>query len=103
MAKLKLAVDPTFRAQIAIPVAGADPIKVGFTFKHRTTKQLAEFSRSRADKSDIDTLFEMVDGWDLDYEFTRQNAELLLENYGGSAVAIYQGYIDELLGARRKN
>lgn len=103
MATLKLVPDPTFRAKVGIPVAGGDPATVSMTFKHRTTKELDAFIKSREDKLDIDTFFEMVVGWDLTDEFNRENVEKLLQNYGGAALAIYQAYVGELIGARIKN
>jgi len=103
MAKLKLVVNPHFKAAIDIPVAGGDAVPVKFTFKYRTRKELKEFVEACVDHPDIDTTMEMVDGWDLDDEFTRDNVETFLDIYGGAAVALYRGYVQELLGARSKN
>jgi hypothetical protein len=35
--------------------------------------------------------------------FDRAGVEALLENYAGAALALYVGYVDELLQAKRKN
>lgn len=103
MAKLSLKANPTFHAKVGIPVAGASPITVDFTFKHRTKSELDAFMKSRADVTDVDTVMAMVEGWELDEPFDREGVELLLENYAGAALALYLAYVDELLAAKRKN
>jgi len=102
MSRLKLVADPKFRAKVAIPLAGGDPVEVEFVFKHRTRTALKEFIESRAGVSDIDTLFEIACGWELEDEFSKENLNTLLENYAGSALAIYQTYRDELVKSRPK-
>ena len=103
MAKLKLVANPTFTAKIGIPVAGGDPVDVVFTFRHRTKTQLDEFVRTRADKPDADSVMEMASAWDLEDPFNRENVELLLENYIGAALAIFRGYVDQLVQAKLGN
>lgn len=103
MAKLSLKAAPTFKAKVGIPVAGGKAEPVEFTFKHRTKSALDEFIQSRTDKTDVDSLLDMVEAWDLADEFNRENVELLLENYAGAAVAAYRVYIDELIQAKAKN
>lgn len=103
MAKLTLKAAPTFRAKVGIPVAGGSPVPVEFVFKHRTKTELEQFMASRAGASDLDSVLEMAEGWDLSEPFDREGVELLLENYGGAALALYVAYVDELLQAKRKN
>lgn len=103
MAKLTLKAAPTFRAKVGIPVAGGSPIPVELTFKHRTKTELDKFMSSRAGVSDLDSIMDIIEGWDLAEAFDREGVELLLENYAGSALAIYTAYVDELLQAKRKN
>jgi hypothetical protein len=100
MSKLKLNAAPTFRAVVAIPVAGESAIPVEMTFKHRTKKALSEFANSRAEKTDAETFLDMVVDWDLEDEFTPAHADVLLENYIGAALATYRTYIDELVQAK---
>lgn len=101
--KLTLVANPTFTAKVGIPVAGGEPVPVQFTFRHRTKKQIEEWMRTRADKSDADSFMDMVEGWDLDDPFNRESVETLLENYAGAALATYRAYIDELLQAKLGN
>jgi hypothetical protein len=103
MAKLSLKAAPTFKAKVGIPVAGGNPVPVEFVFKHRTKSDLEKFIAARAGASDLDSICEMLDGWDLAEPFDREGVEALLENYAGAALAIYVAYVDELLQAKAKN
>lgn len=103
MPKFVLKAEPTFKAKVAFPIAGADPVDVELTFKHRTRTALDEFVKTREGKTDVVNFMEMVEAWSLDDEFTKANVELLLDNYIGVARATFQAYIDELLQARRGN
>lgn len=103
MAKLTLKANPSFQAKVAIPVAGGASVDVLFTFRHRTKTELIEFVTSRQDKSDEETFLEMVTGWDLEDGFTPENVALLLENYIGAALAVYEAYKAELIKAKAGN
>jgi hypothetical protein len=103
MAKLKLIADPKFPARVDIPVAGSEPVTVEFTFKHRTKKQLGEFMASRSGKTDVECILEMCSGWEMDDLFDAYNVELLIENYGGAALAIYRTYLDQLTKVKAGN
>jgi hypothetical protein len=103
MAKLSLKAKPTFQAKVGIPVAGGEPVEVLFTFKHRTKTELETFITSREDASDVDSFMSMVEGWDLEDTFCKESAELLLENYIGTAIATYRAYVDQLIQAKAKN
>lgn len=105
MAKLKLNPEPTFKAKVGIPVPGARPVDVEFTFKYRTREQMLEFfERDGADdEKDEQTLAHVVVGWDLDDEFTPENVARLCNNYPGAGKAIFARYLEESSGARAKN
>lgn len=103
MAKIKLCADPTFKAPVPIPVPGAKPSSVEFTFKHRTKKEVADWGNSLNKKTDLSMLKEIVLGWELDDEFNDENITKLCENYAGAAYAIFETYLEELRGARVKN
>ena len=103
MAKLSLKVNPTFTAKVGIPCAGGEDAEVMLTFKHRTKTALAEFANSRAEKTDVQSFMDMVEGWDLSDALTEANVAELLENYIGAAVATYRTYVQELTKAREKN
>ena len=103
MAKLTLVASPTFRAKVGIPVAGGESVPIEFIFRHRTRDALDEFIKSRHDKSDPESFMEIVEGWELEDAFTRENVELLLQNYIGAALAVYRAYVEELVQAKLKN
>ena len=103
MGKLKLVASPTFTAKVGIPVAGDEPVEVLFTFKHRTKSALDEWVASRADKPEAESFMDMVIAWDLEDAFTRENVEVLLENYIGTAISTYRVYLEQLIQAKLKN
>lgn len=103
MAKLILAVNPTFPATVTVPKAGGDPVTLKLTCKHRTKAQLDEFIKSRADKEDAASILDMATGWDLDDAFTPENIETMCQNYIAAPLEIYRAYIDQLVGAKAKN
>lgn len=101
MAKLVLIAAPTFKAKVPIPLAGGTPVEVEFIFKHKTKTALDEWIKTRAEKGDEESVLDMASGWELSDEFNAESIKLLLENYIGSALAIYKTYVEELLGAAR--
>lgn len=103
MAKLSLTAAPTFKATVAIPIAGAKPAEVEFTFKHRTRDQFREFTENLGKREDIEVVMDIASGWDLDEPFSKESAEKMIQMYIGSAFAILNTYMAELSGARVKN
>lgn len=104
MARLKLHPDPTFKAKVAISVAGAGPAHVEFTFKHRTRQEMDRFLESVKDMTDdVEMILAMTSGWDLSDEFSEQNVRQLVDGYIQAPAAIFDVYLQELSGNRRKN
>lgn len=103
MAKIKLEADPTFKAQVGIPVPGATPALVEFTFKHRTKDAVLKWLGEMREAGDVDTVKSVASAWDLDDAFTDENIGKLCNNYAGAGGAIVTAYLDELRGARTKN
>jgi hypothetical protein len=103
MGKLTINASPTFKAKVGIPIPGADPVEVEFTFKHRTKDQLNDFIKTRADKTDAQSLMDMVSAWDFAEELTIESAHTMLQNYMGAAVEVYRTYVRELAEAKVKN
>lgn len=102
-AKLSLAVLPTFKATVSIPVPGGKAADVEFTFKHRTRDGFKEFIESLQGAEDVDVLLDIASGWDLDEPFEKASIEKMVQIYMGSARAALDVYITELTGARVKN
>lgn len=106
MAKLALLANPTFRAKVPIPVAGAAPVLVEFEFKHRTFDQMQEWSTGKEakDRSNLDTVMGCALGWfEMDVEFSRENVATFLQNYIAAGGVIVETYMRELGGARLGN
>lgn len=101
--KFNLSANPTFKAKAAIPVPGGKPADIEFTFKHRSKDALKEFMDDMKEKEDVDLLQDLVSGWDIDDPFNAESLEKMIQNYPGSALAIYQAYMVEMSGARAKN
>jgi hypothetical protein len=105
MAKIRLEPNPTFDWPVSIPRPGLEPVSVRFTFRHRSRTDVLAWvdSIGKDQKVDIDQVMDVAVGWELDDPFTRENVELLCENYGGASRAILETYLRELRGAREKN
>lgn len=103
MAKLKLNPEPTFKAEVKIPVPGGEADPVEFTFKHRDRAAMREWIESTKDKTDAEVVGSCIVGWALDDEFTPENIQRLCDNYIGAGGAIFGVYLEELRGARTKN
>ena len=101
--KFSLKAAPTFKKIVDLPVHGSGFAPVEFEFKHRTKDELNAWLEGIETKSDADVLVDCVAGWDLKDKCTAASFELLIQNYAGSGKVIVQGYIDEILQARRKN
>lgn len=101
MAKIKLNADPTFKAKVGIPVAGAQSVRVEFTFKHRSTDELKDWLKLEQD--DLAVVLDCALGWENDEAFDAENVGRLLQSYPGAAQAILTTYLEESRGARAKN
>lgn len=104
MAKIKLQPDPTFKAKVEISVPGAAPVKVEFTFKHRTRQELDRFIKSVSEmESDTVMVMSLATAWELADDFNEENVGKLCDSYIGAPAAIFDAYLQELVGNRRKN
>lgn len=103
MAKLKLNPEPTFKATVPVPVPGAGSAKVLFTFKWRKRDEIVEWLDAAKDMTDAEIIMDSAIAWDLDDEFTHDNAERLCNTYTGAGREFVNTYLDELRGVRAKN
>lgn len=103
----KITPNPTFPAEIAIPVPGGGKEKLKLVFKHKNREQLEEYierSRGATPDEEPSLLMEIIDGWqDVDQEFSREALAELLRNHHGAGFHIFDGYLEELTGRRRGN
>jgi hypothetical protein len=98
---------PTFKVDVSIPTTDGDAI-IEFEFKHKGVKALKAFYDSLSDgdtvRNDVDALGELVAGWaKVDTKFSSEALEQLLDNYPGSAKAIFEAYNKGLVEGKRKN
>jgi hypothetical protein len=103
MAKFSLAVKPTFKAKIQMPVHGGDSVELEFEFKHRTRDQLAAWGKTMAKMTDLEMLEDILVGWNIEDPFNRESLELLIQNFYGAPMVLLVAYHDELKQARQKN
>lgn len=103
MAKLTLAAEPTFVAPVSIPVPGANPVAVKFTFRWRTADELKTWAEDNAKKTDAELVQSMCTGWELDDAWSPENIQALCDKYQQASAALVNTYAAELRGARAKN
>lgn len=101
---LKIAAEPHFWATVDIPVPGQEkPVPIHLKFRHMSLDAAGEWAASANEKG-FQILHDVVMDWKgCDEEFSFDSLDRLVQNYGGSGVAIIRAYRDELLGARAKN
>ncbi len=108
----KLQPNPTFEAQIAIPVPGGGEDKIKFKFKRLGRKALRGLfeelnSKTDGEVSEVDEteiLLKVVEGWSgVDAEFNAENLATLCDNYPGAIGAILGSYSSKMVGVQEKN
>lgn len=100
---LKLKANPTFQAKASIPRPGEPNADLLFTFKHRTSTELKEFTAALDGMTAVEQVMGTAIGWEIEEEFSVSNVEVFLVNYHGAARAIADTYFRELTGLRSKN
>lgn len=105
MAQIKLSLNPnpTFKAEVGIPVPGDNPVKVEFVFKHHTKDEIKAWLADKGEETDPEAIMFCVAGWALDDKFSIENVKRLDQSYAGAAGEIIRTYLSELRGARTKN
>ncbi|HAV1970652.1 TPA: hypothetical protein JG946_000949 [Enterobacter hormaechei subsp. steigerwaltii] len=113
--KFTLNPKPTFKLSVSIPRPGEDDGVVTLIVRHNTRKQLkdmednlkraAELVDGSADQVDapLNYLAEIIESWNIDSEYNRDNLALLLENYPRAFDSIVSAYTKELYAVREKN
>lgn len=103
MPKLKLKQDPTFSANVRVPIPGAVPVVVAFTFTNRTRVQFETWVKGLDGQTKEEAVMAMATGWELEDEFNEDNVRELLTNYLGAFDAIFETYLTEITQAKVKN
>ena len=99
----KLTPDATFVATVKIPNGDA-PLPLKLVFRRKSKEDLADWMGSITEKTDPESLGEIIDGWtDVDTPFSAESLRALLSAYTGAGMAIFSGYLRALTEAERKN
>jgi len=98
--KFSLTPDPHFNLNVGLPLPGADPVDVRFTFNHRGLKELARMTDELPKRPAVDVLMDILHGWELEDDFTRENVERLAQSYPAAPTVIWNAYFDALMGVR---
>ena len=100
----KLTPKPTFKSTVELSVPGAKKvIPVEIEFKHFSRKQIKEFFDGLTDKTDTESLSEIVVGWSgFDLPFSAEALAELIDNYPTSSGEIFTAFRQDLLEARKK-
>ena len=126
MAKIKIAQNPTFKADVLIPIVGSAPEKVEFIFKYRDRAELAALFDDWSEKRDkaraalgdkptwskivaTDTeqqaqqIKDLVIGWSFDDEFNEDNIVAFVKSCQGAAEAVVKAHESAYSQARLGN
>ena len=105
--------NPTFTAPVLLPRPGeAQPVKVSFTFRHKTWRELnAWLGRWAEFPSDVEFIGEVVETWGPEIAgadgqpmpYSAEALALLLDRFPGSGLAIVRDYRKALGDARVGN
>ncbi|MFK9098258.1 hypothetical protein HMPREF3173_16040 [Pseudomonas sp. HMSC08G10] len=127
MAKIKIAQNPTFTAEVKIPRVGGEPVSVEFTFRYLNRTALAKLydswnkaAEDHAEKAkangatleqftagqlqlQVEQIKAVVSGWGFDDEFTDEAIADLVTTCIGAPQAVLAAYQDAYLPARLGN
>ncbi|MFA7327331.1 MAG: phage tail assembly chaperone [Candidatus Kapaibacterium sp.] len=103
MAKLILAVVPTFEVAVPIPVPGKPAVPVKFTMRGRSREEFQSFLDAMTGKTNAEVIMECATGWELDDPFDAEHVEKLDRTYLGAARAVLDAYMAQVTGARLGN
>lgn len=98
--KFSLTPDPYFDLTVSLPRAGAEPVAVRLTFKHRTLTQLGKLMDETKGRGDAEILLDVLHAWELDDKLDKRNVTRLVDSYPAAAREIWSAYFGALMGVR---
>ena len=120
-AKFKLVPNATFKHTVFIPMAGSEDAELEMTFKHKSTRGLADEQKAYAEKFDrvlkmknaekrdeeivkiqIEFLRMFCAGWEVADEFSDENIATTMANYPRFFDSVCAQYQAELFAVRQK-
>lgn len=99
----KLQPNPTFKAKVAIPLPGQKKAgEIEFEFRHFS---LSKWEAIAAERPVRDVLIDdIIVGWSgVEEAFSKEALVVLFDEYPGAAAAVFDTFVAELFGAKRKN
>lgn len=115
-AKFSLNPNPTFKLTVNIPRPGEEDGQVTLTVRHKTRSELADMESTLKDETEkaaeakgdtqppaMDYLEKIIESWNIDADYNRENLAVLLENYPRAFDSIVSAYTKELYAIREKN
>jgi hypothetical protein len=96
--------NPTFPATLTIIGQGIEQ-KLNVVFRHRTKDERAALAASLTDRTKTlgDCVLDILESWDADVDLNIDGLELLESYQPGAAFAIWEGYFQALMVARKGN
>ncbi|WP_016672516.1 phage tail assembly chaperone, partial [Yersinia pestis] len=85
--KFTLVPSPTFKVDVTIPRAGLDDGILTFTFRHMPVNEVINMEKVEG-QSGLDFAEKFIEGWALPEVFSRENLEVLANNYPKAIEAI---------------
>jgi hypothetical protein len=102
--------NPTFTTDVELHVAGAEPGKIKVTFKYLNKEQLVAWQKDYGNKPAGEALQAIITDWQgvqledgTQAPYSPDALNQLLAGYQTAAQDIANGFLREILGARRKN
>lgn len=105
MAKMKLTLArlPDFKLPVKFTMPNGEEGSIVFTVRHMPANEFHDLYTSEAVVKDHEFIMNLATGWDLEEEFNAENAQLMVELFPGSAIALAGTYLQALAGQRVKN
>lgn len=101
--KLSLAPLPDFKLPVKFTMPDGNEATIIFTVRHMKAKEVQALYEAENVVTDSDFIMKLASGWDLEEEFTAENAKILVELYPSAALALTGSYLSALAGQRVKN
>lgn len=101
--KIKLAPLPDFKLPVTFTMPDGEIGEIVFTVRHLKAKEVQALYDSENLVTDSEFIMKLATGWNLEEEFTKENATTLVEFYPGAALALTGAYLGALAGQRVKS
>lgn len=94
---------PDFKLPVKFVMPNGEEAEIVFTVKHKTALEIKAMYDSEQKTTDEDFIGQLVSGWDLEEEFNKENANILIDMFPAVAMELTRTYLGALAGYRVKN